>query len=417
MTLQIIPFASLLVLATLALVKRPPAFIIAVTANCVCCGFSAYWDSINQYDFCTMESMSFLSVCMCLILLPLLRLDLSAGRFVCPDDRRVRMLALIVIIATVPATGYFLQYVGHIFEHDISALRIENKMNNAVLSVSILHRLFISCSYLYVIALGLFVYGFIRQVFSRRVIILLFVGSLSYPLSGFYLYSRGIMLLYGVTLFAFAILGFRFCRPELRYRLVRGFVTMALILSVPFAFITVERFSDNKEQGLFEYVGGGPRYFSRIYHHSEYWMKDPSALFLRPFSMLWDKFVDRAPSHERMLDVYETNKVLTYSEESTDEPSAPFITMCGALLAEFSESSVLAIHVGLALIFAWIFGMFRRCMTLPGLMVCGCYLVTAIMYSIGYMYMGTPGNMAFILIALSACVLRGGRREEVEVAP
>lgn len=417
MTLQIIPFASLLALAALALVKRTPAFIVAVAVNGVSCGLSAYWDSINQYDFCTVGSMTFLSTCMCLILLPLLRLDLSAGRIVCPDDRRVRILALIVIIATVPATVYFLQHVGHIFEHNISALRIENKMNNAVLSVSILHRLFISCSYLYVIALGLFVYGFIRKVFSQWAMILLFVGSLSYPLSGIYLYSRGMTLLYGVTLFAFAVLGFRFCAPETRRSLLRSLVIMVAAIGVPFAFITVERFSDNKEQGLFEYVGGGPRYFSRIYHHSEYWMKDPSALFLRPFSMLWDKFVDREPSHERMLEVYETNKVLTYSEESTDEPSAPFITMCGALLAEFSERSVLAIHVALALSFAWLFGVYRRCMTLSGLMVCGCYFVTAIMYSIGYMYIGTPGNMAIILIALSACVLRGGHREEVEVVP
>lgn len=405
MPVQVIPF--------LVIVLFPIVFwrwvswlaVVALVPSFISFGLAVLWDMQEPYELASGAGMSFLSVCCFLAFCPLLALNLSNTRFVHPDERRVRTLALVVAIITVPATLYFLQYVNRIFATDISAMRVENKVDNVSVSLGPIHRVFVSCAYFYILALGLLVYGFIRKCFSRWMIALLIVGSLSYPLSGIYLYSRGMTLLYGVTAFAFTAIGFSFCSRELKCKLLRVFMLVVLAIGLPFSYITVERFGENQTQGFYEYVGGGPRFFSRIFHHGDNWQKDPTAVALRPFSMIWDKLMGNGAPHERMLEVYENNKQLTYVEESDDQPSAPFVTLCGGWLAEFPASVVLLTHLCLAFCFSRLFARYSNRMTLTGLMVCGVYLVNCMMYPIGYLYFGTPGNVAFLLIAACAVYL------------
>ena len=406
MSVQLIPFLIIVLFPIVFWRRVSWLAAVALVPSFVSFGLAVLWDMQEPYELVSGAGMLFLSVCWLLAFCPLLALNLSSSRFVHPDERHVRTLALVVAIITVPATLYFLQYVNRIFATDISAMRVENKMDNVSASLGPIHRVFVSCAYFYILALGLLVYGFIRKCFSRWMMALLVVGSLSYPLSGIYLYSRGMTLLYGVTVFAFMVIGFSFCSRELRCKLLWAFMLVVLAIGLPFSYITIERFGDNRAQGFYEYVGGGPRFFSRIFYHREEWRKDPTAVALRPFSMIWDRLMDNGAPHERMLEVYDDNKQLTYSEESNDQPSAPFITLCGGWLSEFPAWVVLLLHLGVAVCFSRLLSRYSKEMTLTGLMVCGVYLVSCMMYPVGYLYFGTPGNVAFLLIAAGAVYLR-----------
>ena len=414
MLFQSIPLSALLVLA-LWFVRRRVGVLAwgALIINLFAFGLAGLWHVQEPYELCSIASCSFLAACVVLWMVPLANLRIEQSVFEDPPGRTMRILAWIIIVMTVPAALYFSQYMGRIFEADISLTRIVNKMDNAALQVGLWHRYCVTCSYLYVVALCLFAYGCVRPVFSPLVLLLLFAGSVSYPLSGIYLYSRGMSLLYTFSLVFIGGIAFAFCPVATRRKLRRWMSVALIILAVPFVLITVERFKGDGMHGFMEYVGGGPRFFSRIYFHDDEWLKDPSALFLRPFSMVWDRMADREPAHQRMLEVYETNRELTFTEEDMDQPTAPFVTLCGTFLAEFPKGVVLLLHA----LVAWGFcRYFRRCtvrMSVADVMICGMYLVTCAMYPIGYMYAGTPGNMAWLSAIGMYVLVKCGKRHEL----
>lgn len=414
MLFQVIPLVALLALVPWFVRRRVGVLAWgALAINLFAFGLACLWHALEPYELCSIASCMFLAVCVVLWMVPLANLKIGHSVFVAPPELIMRILAWIVIVMTVPAALYFLPYIGRIFEADISLTRIMNKMDNAALQVGLWHRYCVTCAYLYVVALCLLAYGCGRSVFSSLTLLLLFVGSLAYPLSGIYLYSRGMSLLYAFSLVFIGGVAVTFSPIATKRKLRRWMFVAIIILAVPFTLITAERFKGDGMHGFMEYVGGGPRFFSRIYFHDDEWLKDPSALFLRPFSMAWDRLTDREPAHQRMLEVYETNRDLIFTEEDMDQPTAPFVTLCGTFLAEFPKWVVLLLHA----LVAW--GFYRylgRCMvrmSVADVMICGMYLVTCAMYPIGYMYAGTPGNMAWLLAIGMLVFAKGGKRQEL----
>ena len=406
MNCQFLPIVALSILGLLVPRKGGRIFLLCLAANIFSFGLAFYWDLVEPYDLKSFGSMSFLSVCLFLFLLPLRGLDLRQSVFCHPLPTRVKLLSYGAALLTVPASLYFLQYVNRIFATDISALRVEWKMSGGTSDAGLVHRIFLTCAYLYVVDLALFVYAFVRKCIPSWLMCLLLVGSISYPLSGIYLYSRQMTITYGVTFFVIVMLASGFCSLAFRRRLTFGLLIVGLLGAVPLAYITIERFADNGRQGFFEYLGGGPRFFSRIYYHGDEWAKDPTTVFLRPYSLAW-KFVgkDAGGALEHDMSTYEQNRELTYTAEEIDQPSAPFVTFCGGWLAEFPRCVVIVVHMAICCLAMW---WVRRCrveISLPGLMVCAVYVVSGLLYPIGYMYAGTPGNVVLTLIFAMAVFL------------